>query len=192
MKKLRVVVVERAGVDAGVGGGERSAVVGEARALAQALLAVGEGVGPDGVDLALFLDVVEHLVDALVDPGEAAHLDADEVLAASLAATRGPRAALGLWPELRAEALELGLRAARTARRRRRSRRRGGGSCGGRAESSWGGLLCGDGGETLAERREFRARTFVPEWRVRARGGAASQAAPALTRDWAEDSLINR
>ena len=83
MKKLRVVVVERAGVDAGVGGRERVAVIGKAGARPQALLAIGEGVGPDGVDVALVLNVVEHLVDALVDPGEAADLDADEVLAAA-------------------------------------------------------------------------------------------------------------
>ena len=75
LKVLRIIVIERAAGDGGAG----LAMVGQGRL--QARLAISEGVGPDRVDVALLLNVIQHGVHALVHPTEAADLDRDEVLA---------------------------------------------------------------------------------------------------------------
>ena len=56
--------MKRAGVDAGVGLGERVTVIGEAGSLLQALLAIGVHVGPHGIHFALVLQIVDHGVHA--------------------------------------------------------------------------------------------------------------------------------
>ena len=110
LEVLQVVVVERARVDAGVGSGQRDPVIGQAATRAQPLLAVGEGVRPHRVDPALLLDVVQHLVDALVHPRKPPHLDANKVLPAL---HRSPR-------PVRGRLYSLGCRSSCSLRRRLR------------------------------------------------------------------------